>query len=106
MMYSTARTDVKTIVQWLRGRDESRWEEQTKLLFETIGELREMSHPIADPDPPRRRSRAAPDVPRPGTASINDGMPYLRGMLASMFGHNRRDALEYGETALAFLPEG
>ena len=69
-MYSGSRTDVKNIVQWLRGRDESQWEEQTKLLFETMAVLREMSLPIT------RRDR--PDLLPPGAAGINNGMPYLR----------------------------
>jgi hypothetical protein len=96
MMYSGSRTDVKNIVQWLRGNDESQWEAQTKLLFETMAILREMSDPII------RRDK--PDLLPPRAAGINAAMPYLRGMLAAMFGHNRQDALEYGEAILALLP--
>jgi hypothetical protein len=96
MTYSASRTDVKNILQWLRSRDESQWEEQTKLLFETMTVLSELSLPIT------RRDK--PDLLPPGAAGINNGMPYLRGMLAAMFGHNRKDALEYGETALGVLP--
>jgi hypothetical protein len=103
MMYSASRTDVKKILQWLRGQDESRWEEQTRLLFETMTVLREMSLPVTPRDKTGSRS-IEPDLLPPGAAGINDGMPYLRGMLAAMFGHNRKDALEYGETALEFLP--
>jgi hypothetical protein len=96
MMYSGNRTDVKNIVQWLRGVDESKWEAQTRLLFEIIAVLREMSDPII------RRDK--PDLLPPRAVGINAAMPYLRGMLAAMFGHNRQDALEYGQAALALLP--
>ena len=103
MTYSASRTDVKNILQWLRGRDEARWEEQTRLLFETMAVLRELSLPIARRDKTGSRS-IEPDLLSPRAAGINDGMPYLRGMLAAMFGHNRKDALEYGEAALELLP--
>ena len=96
MMYSGSRTDVKNIVQWLRGVDQSKWEEQTRLLFEIMAVLREMSDPIV------RRDK--PDLLSPRAAGINAAMPYLRAMLAAMFGHNRKDALEHGETALGLLP--
>jgi hypothetical protein len=96
MMYSGSRMDVKNIVQWLRGVDESKWEEQTRLLFEIMAVLREMSDPII------RRDK--PDLLPPRAVGINAAMPYLRGMLAAMFGHNRQEALEYGESALGLLP--
>ncbi len=103
-MYSASRTNIKNVVEWLRGTDETRWEQQTRLLFEAITELGEMSRLI----PPRRfLSRGVqPELVLSKKFGITDGMPYLRGMLSSMFAHNRRDALEYGETALEFLPEG
>ncbi len=95
MISSASWIDLKNIVQWLRSRDESQWEEQTRLLFETMAVLSDLSLPITRPD--------KPDLLPPGAAGINDGMPYLRGMLAAMFEHNRKEALEYGETALEFL---
>ena len=102
-MYSGSRTDLRNILQWLRGGDESQWEEQTRLLFETMAVLREMSLPITRPYKTGSRS-TEPDLLPPRAAGINDSMPYLRGMLAAMFGHNRQDALEYGEAALELLP--
>ena len=106
MMYSASRTDVENVVQWLRGRDESQWEGQTRLLFEPMAVLRQMAmaRPITHRDKMGSRS-IEPDLLPPGAADINDGMLYLRRMLAAMFGHNRKDALEYGETALELLPE-
>ena len=65
--------------------------------------LREISRPTIRPHKTWSRS-IEPDFP-PGAAGINEGMPYLRGMLSSMFGHNRKDAIEYGEAALELLPE-
>lgn len=99
MTYSAARADVQNILQWLRGDDESQWEEQIGLLSDTVAVLREMSRPTHG-----TRSRR-PDVTPLGPAGINDAMPYLLGMLAAMDGHNRKDALEYGEAAWALLPK-
>jgi hypothetical protein len=104
MMYSASRTDLKTIVQRLRASDDSQWEEQIRLLSDTMAVLTDMSRPITRRDKTGSRS-IEPDLLPPGAAKINAAMPYLRGMLAAMFGHNRKEALEYGETALEFLPD-
>jgi hypothetical protein len=100
-MYSAARANVQNILQWLRGDDESQWEEQTRLLSETVAVLREMSGPTT-----RKSGSRKPQLIRPRGAGINDAMPYLRGMLAAMDGRRRKDALEYGEAACTLLPEG
>jgi hypothetical protein len=105
MRYTPSRTDVTNVVQWLRGRDESQWADQTSLLSETISELLDMSRPITRPDEAGNRSRD-PDLLPPGATQINAAMPYLRGMLASMKRHGRDYATEYGEAALELLPEG
>jgi hypothetical protein len=105
MMYSPSRTDVKNIVQWLRGGDESQWADQISLLSEAISQLQDLSRPIIRPDETGSRSRE-PDLLPPGATEINAAMPYLRGMLASMKRHGREYALEYGEAALELLPEG
>jgi hypothetical protein len=102
--YSAARTNVKKIVQWLRGDDESHWEEQITLLSETISKLVDKSRPITSGDETGSRT-SDPDVLPPGAVEINAAMPYLRGMLASMKRYGREYALEYGETALELLPE-
>lgn len=103
-MYSSSRTDVENIVQWLRGRDESQWEHQSRLLAAAIAVLREISRPATRRDETGSRS-IEPDLLPPKAAAINDAMPYLRGMLASMYGHSRIDALDYGKAALKLLPE-
>jgi hypothetical protein len=103
-MYSASRTDLKNIVQWLRGVDESQWEHQSRLLAATIAVLREISRPVTRPDEAGSRSRE-PDLLPPRAAEINAAMPYLRGMLASMNRHGRDYALEYGEAALDLPPE-
>jgi hypothetical protein len=105
MMYAASWTDLHNIVQWLRGRDESQWEEQTKLLSDTMVILSELSRPIPrlDSSPnPTSELYAFPALP----ADINDAMPYLRAMLSAMYWRSREDAIEYGEAALALLPEG
>jgi hypothetical protein len=104
-MYPASRSDLKNIVRWLGGRDESQWEEQTRVLSDTIAILKELSRPMPrlDRQPSQHRG---PDLLLPGTARINDAMPYLRGMLTAMRGRSRQDALDYGEAAFALLPEG
>jgi hypothetical protein len=105
MMYSASWTDLKNIVQWLRGRDESKWEEQTELLSETIAIFKELSRPTPPLDSgqtPGRELYSFPALP----ARINEAMPHMRGMLAAMHVRSRQDALEYGEAALSLLPEG
>jgi hypothetical protein len=104
-MYSAAREDVQNIVQWLRGDDESQWDEQIGLLSNAMAVLSELSRPITRRDETGSRSRE-PDVLPPGAAKINAAMPYLQGMSAAMRRHGREYALEYGETALELLPEG
>jgi hypothetical protein len=86
LIYSASWTDLKNIVQWLWGRDESQWDEQTKVLSDTIAILE--------------------DLPPPEAAGISDAMPYLRRMLAAMHGRRRKDALDCGNGALALLPYG
>jgi hypothetical protein len=106
MLYLASRTDLKNIVEWLRGGDESQWEGQTKLLSDTIAVFKELSRPIPHPDrspnPSPRDLYSFPALP----AGINEAMPYLRGMLTAMRGRSRQDALDYGEAAFALLPEG
>jgi hypothetical protein len=102
MVYSTSRTDLKNIVEWLRGDDDSQWEHHSRLLAATIAVLREISRPITRQDKTESRD---PDLLPPRATEINAAMPYLRGMLASMNRHGRDYALEYGGAALELLPE-
>ena len=94
IIYSASWTDLKNIVQWLRGRDESLWAEQAKVLSDTIAIFEELSGPIAGMDGP------------PEAAGISSAMPCLQGMLAAMHGRRRQDALDYGNEALKLLPYG
>lgn len=103
-MYSSSRTDVENIVQWLRGRDESQWEHQSRLLAAAVAVLREISRPARRDETGSRSGE--PELMPPEAAGINDAMPYLRGMLAAMNGRSRMDALDYGKAALKLLPEG
>lgn len=104
MIYSASRTDLKNILEWLRGDDDSEWEHQSRLLAATIAVLKEISRPVARQGETGSRSRE-PDLLPPGAAEINAAMPYLRGMLAAMNRHRRGYALEYGEAALELLPK-
>ena len=85
------------------GGDELQWEEQAEVLSNVIAIFKELSRaiPHLDKSPiPSRELYSFPALP----AGINDAMPHLRGMLAAMHGHSRKDALDYGEAALALLP--
>ena len=105
MTYSASWTDLKDIVQWLSGGDESEWEDRTKALSDTIAILRELSRPL--PSLKRMPSRGwEPQLVLPEAPAIRDAMPYLRGMLAAMRGHSRQHALAHGKAALELLPEG
>ena len=105
MIYSASCTDLKNIVQWLRGRDESLWEEQTKVLSDTIATFEELSCPIPGVDGPNNPSGESELLPAEA-AGIEGAMPHLRGMLAAMRGHRRQDALDCGNQALELLPYG
>ncbi len=109
MIYSASCIDLKNIVQWLRGRDESQWEEQTKVLSDTIATFEELSCPIPGPisclDGPPNPSGESELLPTEA-AGIDGAMPHLQGMLAAMHGHRRQDALDCGNQALELLPYG
>ena len=45
MMYSASRTDLRNIAQWLRGHDDSQWENQIGLLSDTISDLENSAKP-------------------------------------------------------------
>jgi hypothetical protein len=95
MMYSASREDLQTVLEWLRGSDESQWQYQTALLSDMISDLQRMA----------RRSMESDLVP-PGAAEINTALPHLTKMLSAMHSRNRPGASASGEAALALLPEG
>ena len=86
-MYSGSRTDLNSIVQWLRGHDESQWQDQIRLLSDTISDL---------------ENDAEPEIPQ--AAAIGVAMPHLIKMLIAMNGGRRVAALEHGQAALDLLP--
>jgi hypothetical protein len=105
MMYSASREDLKTVLEWLRGRDESHWQYQTTLLSDMISDLQRMAlRRIHHPEKSGSRSMASDFVP-PGADEINTAMPHLRKMLSAMRSQNRPAAAGSGEAALALLPE-
>jgi len=87
-MYSASRTDLDSIVQWLRGHDDSQWQDQIRLLSDTISDLE---------DTTESKTRQA--------AAIDVAMPHLITMLTAMNGRKRVAALEEGQAALGLLPE-
>jgi hypothetical protein len=95
MMYSASREDLKTVLEWLRGSDESKWQYQTTLLSDMISDLQRMA----------RRSMESDFVP-PGAAEINTALPHLTKMLSAMHKRNRPAASASGEAGLALLTEG
>jgi hypothetical protein len=103
MMYSASIETLKDIVEWLRSQDESLWGDQVGLLSETIGELSGMGQSKSRRDKTGSRSME-PDFLPPGAAEINAAMPHLERMLAAMQIRNRKEALDYGQSALRLLP--
>jgi hypothetical protein len=103
-MYSASRTNLNNVLHWLRGQDESQWEEVTQLLSETVSELQDLVHP------PHREMTGGPSSEShsfsPQATAINVAMPSLMRMLNAMRNHNKVVALEHGEAAMEFLPEG
>ena len=95
MMYSASREDLKTVLDWLRGSDESQWQYQTTLLSDMISDLQRMA----------RRSMQSDSAPR-GADEITTALPHLTKMLGAMHNRNKSAAIECGEAALALLPEG
>jgi hypothetical protein len=102
MIYAARRRELEGIVQWLRGHDESKRQDQLGLLAATIYDLKEMVHPINRRDDAGSRS-VDPDVIPVEAVRINAAMLHLDGMLDAMKRRNRETALEYGHAALGLL---
>ena len=105
MTYSASRTDVKNILQWLRGQDNSQWEDQVGSLAGTIYDLKEIAEPTTRRDQTGSRS-LEPDVIPPEAVRIYAALPYLAAMLDAMRIRNRMTAIDNGQAALALLTEG
>jgi hypothetical protein len=103
MVYLASRTDLKNIVQWLRGRTESQWEDQTSLLSDSMAELSDMAVSMARREKPRGGSDEPDRIPLI-VAGIHAATPVLQEMLSAMQRRNREAALENGEAALELLP--
>jgi hypothetical protein len=104
MMYSASREDLKTVLEWLHGSDESQWKIHTDLLSEAISELQSMARRVHRPEKSGNRSMESDFVP-PGADEINTAIPHLTKMLGAMRSQNRPAAIKSGEAALALLPE-
>ena len=104
MMYPVRRDDLKSVLEWLQGNDESQWKYQTSLLSDTIADLQRMARPIRRPDKTGGRSVESNFFSSEATA-INVAMPLLKNMLSAMHHQNRAAAIESGEAALGLLPE-
>jgi outer membrane biogenesis lipoprotein LolB len=95
--------DLKNTLQWLRGSDESQWNDVTRLLSETVAQLQDAVQQAKDHKTMDRRAAESDAFSREATA-INVAMPQLTKMLDAMKDHNREAALEHGQGALALLP--
>jgi hypothetical protein len=106
MMYSASMEDLKIVLEWLRGGErEHQWKDHTRLLSETIAELRHLARTMHRPEEPTSRSLESDFVP-PGASQIDTAMPHLTKMLTAMNSRNRPAAIAFGEAALALLPDG
>jgi hypothetical protein len=108
-MAHSARAVLENIVQWLQSNDESQWDEQTRLLSETISSLQDIFSQKAQGTTQTTGSTERPSAESetfsPEATAINVAMPQLMKMLKAMHEHNRTAALEYGQAALGLLPE-
>lgn len=104
MMYSASREDVKIVLEWLDGSDESQWNIHTNLLSEAISDLQRMARRVHRPEKSGSRSMESDFVPR-GADEIITAVPHLMKMLGAMRSENRAAAIKSAEAALALLPE-
>lgn len=100
--YAASLMDLKNILQWLRGSDESQWNDTTRLLSETISNLQDMVQQTRE----RKTERPAAESNSFSAEAnaINVAMPKLTQMWEAMHIRNRGLALKNGEEALALLP--
>jgi hypothetical protein len=103
MMYAASLMDLKNILQWLRGYDESQWNDVNRLLSETISNLQDMVEQAKNHVTTNRPAAESNTFSAEATA-INVAMPRLMQMLGAMHIRNRELALKHGEAALALLP--
>jgi hypothetical protein len=94
MTYSARWIELHSVVQWLRGDDDSEWLDQIELLAGTMFDLKEMVRPMI-------RQTVVP----PEATAICVALYQMTRMMAAMQRHDRRPALECGQAALALLAE-
>ena len=61
MPYPASSNHLRNLLQWLReGREESGWDDQIRLLSETISNLKDLAHPTANPEPTAEAQNRSP----------------------------------------------
>ena len=102
MFFTTTKSQIHSVLQWLQGTDETQWQDQTDLLQESLSEL----HRIANPQPERSKptSRGA-QTPAGGPESekARKAIPYVRQTLYEMGRRDRAKAVEACSAAVAAL---
>lgn len=88
----------------VRGNDESQWNDTTRLLSETISNLRDMVQQTRDRKTTGRPAAESETFSAESNA-INVAMLHLMQMLGAMHIRNRELAIKHGEAALGLLPE-
>jgi plasmid stabilization system protein ParE len=106
MMYSAHRADLEKIFHWLQSNDESQWDEQTRLLSETVSTLQDVAHPQTKSHEPADRPASESARFSAEANAINVALPEMMQMLGAMHIRNRELAIKHGEAALGLLPVG
>jgi hypothetical protein len=96
------RSELKSIVQWLEGTDETYWASKIALAKNCLATMRQRTKPINDPGKPGSGSAQA-RVVSPDLGKLNRAIPHVESMLYAMRRKERVKALESGRVAVAEL---
>jgi hypothetical protein len=86
------QSELKGIVQWLDGTDETQWATKIALAKNCLATMRQRAEPIEDPNKPGSRSTQPPVVNR-DAAKLNKAIPHVEAMLYAMQDRGRAKAL-------------
>jgi len=92
-MYVSTVEMIKSIVHWLEGTDDEKWQDHAVLAQNAIADAQRMATPTRRPD-------KGPVQMVPGDRSMQMALPHLQKMLEAMYAKNRTKALQQGKAAL------
>ena len=94
------QSELKSILQWLEGTDETQWASKIALAENCLATMRQRAKPVKDPSKPGCRS-AQPVVVNPDAAKLNKAIPHVETMVYAMHGRDRAKALESAKAVVA-----